>query len=294
MSYKLLKGKKGLIFGALDENSIAWKVAEKAHEHGASFVLSNAPIALRKGDIFKLGEKTNSEVIPADITQVDELESLFQDTLGLLGGKIDFVLHSVGMSPNVRKGNHYTELDYNYLNKTLDVSAISLHKVLQTAYKMDAINEWGSILALSYIAAQRTYSSYSDMAQAKAMLESIVRSFGYHYGLKRKVRINSISQSPTVTTAGTGVKGFKSFYAYAHCMSPLGNATSDDCADFCIAMFSDLTKKVTMQNLFHDGGYSTMGISDQLIQSCFTCQGECFEDIVEKERVMGKKENDPK
>lgn len=291
MSLQLLKGKRGIIFGALDENSIAWKVAEKAHEQGAKIVLTNAPIALRMGEIFKLGEKLNAEVIPADITQVDDLENLFQESMKILGGKIDFVLHSVGMSPNVRKGLPYTNLDYNYLNKTLDVSAVSLHKVLQVAYQMDAINEWGSVVALSYIAAQRTYSSYSDMAQAKAMLESIARSFGYHYGKKRKVRVNTISQSPTVTTAGTGVGGFKSFYAYAHCMSPLGNATSEECADYCIVMFSDLTRKVTMQNLFHDGGYSTMGISDTLIQSCFTCQGECFDDIVEKEKVMGKKKD---
>ena len=287
MSIKLLEGKRGIIFGALDENSIAWKVAEKAHQHGAGFVLTNAPIALRKGDIFKLGEKTNSEVISADITQVDEIENLIQESMSVLGGKIDFILHSVGMSPNVRKGLHYTDLDYHYLNKTLDVSAISLHKVLQSAYKMDAMNEWGSVVALSYIAAQRTFSTYSDMAQAKAMLESIARSFGYHFGKKRKVRVNTISQSPTVTTAGTGVGGFKSFYAYSQCMSPLGNASSEDCADYCIMMFSDFTRKVTMQNLFHDGGYSTMGISETLIESCFTCQGECFDDIKEKERIMG-------
>ncbi|MBW6497732.1 MAG: SDR family oxidoreductase [Bacteroidales bacterium] len=289
MSIQLLKGKRGIIFGALDENSIAWKVAEKAHENGAKIVLTNAPIALRMGEIFKLGEKLNAEVIPADITQVDDLENLFQESMKILGGKIDFVLHSVGMSPNVRKGLHYANLDYNYMNKTLDVSAISLHKVLQVAYQMDAMNEWGSVVALSYIAAQRTYSSYSDMAQAKAMLESIARSFGYHYGKKCKVRVNTISQSPTVTTAGTGVGGFKSFYAYANCMSPLGNASSDECADYCVVMFSDLTRKVTMQNLFHDGGYSTMGISDTLIQSCFTCQGECFDDLEQKEKILGLK-----
>jgi len=289
MSVQLLKGKRGLIFGALDEHSIAWKVAEKAHEHGAQIVLTNAPIALRKGDIFKLGKKINAEVLPADITQVDELENLLQETTDILGGKIDFILHSVGMSPNIRKGHSYTDLDYNYMNKTLDVSAISFHKLLQVAYKQDAIADWGSVVALSYIAAQRTYSSYSDMAQAKAMLESIARSFGYHYGIKRKVRVNTISQSPTITTAGTGVGGFKSFYAYAQCMSPLGNATSDDCAEFCVVMFSDLTRKITMQNLFNDGGYSTMGISEKLIESCFTCQGECFDDIVEKEKVMGSK-----
>lgn len=279
MGHDLLKGKKGLIFGALDESSIAWKVAEKAHEEGAQFVLSNAPIALRKGDIFKLAEKTGSEVLSADVTQVDEIEGLLQETMNLLGGKVDFILHSVGMSPNVRKGNHYADLDYNYLTKTLDVSAISFHKVLQTAYKMDAINEWGSVVALSYIAAQRTFSSYSDMAQAKAMLESIARSFGYHYGRKSKVRVNTVSQSPTITTAGTGVKGFNSFYSYSNCMSPLGNASSDQCAEYCITLFSDYTRMVTMQNLFHDGGYSSMGISDQLIQNCFTCQGDCFEQL---------------
>ncbi len=289
MIQNLLKGKKGIILGALDSNSIAWKVAEKAHEQGAEFVLSNAPIALRKGDIFELGKQTNSEVISADLTQVDEIEQLFQESRTVLGGNIDFLLHSVGMSPNVRKGLNYTDLDYNYLNKTLDVSAISFHKLLQVAYKMDAINEWGSALALSYIAAQRTFSTYSDMAQAKAMLESICRSFGYHYGIKKKVRVNSISQSPTITTAGTGVGGFKSFYSYAQCMSPLGNASSEDCANYCVMMFSDMTRKVTMQNLFHDGGYSTMGISERLIKSCFTCQGECFEDIEERERVMGEK-----
>ncbi len=278
----ILNGKRGIIFGALDHNSIAWKVAEKAHEQGASFVLSNAPIALRKGDIFELGKKTTSEVISADITQVDDIENLFQESMEILGGKIDFILHSVGMSPNVRKGLHYTDLDYNYLQKTLDVSAISLHKVLQTAFKMDAMNQWGSVVALSYIAAQRTFSSYSDMAQAKAMLESIARSFGYHYGQKRKVRVNTISQSPTVTTAGTGVKGFNSFYAYANCMSPLGNATSDDCANYCISLFSDLTRMVTMQNLYHDGGYSNMGISDQVIENCFVCKGDCHEHLPDK------------
>lgn len=273
----ILSGKKGIIFGALDANSIAWKVAEKAHEYGAKLVLSNAPIAIRKGDIYQLAEKTNSEVIAADVTRVDEIEDLFRQSREIFSGNMDFILHSVGMSPNVRKGLHYTELDYNYLAKTLDVSAISLHKILSVAYRTDAINEWGSVVALSYIAAQRTFSTYSDMAQAKAMLESICRSFGYHYGRKRKVRVNSVSQSPTVTSAGTGVKGFNSFYNFSNCMSPLGNSSSEDCADFCVAMFSDLTRKVTMQNIFHDGGYSSMGISDKLIDDCFVCQGDCHE-----------------
>ncbi len=277
MNSKLLTGKRGIIFGALDEKSIAWKVAQKAHEQGAEFILTNAPIALRKGDIKTLGEETNSEVIPADVTNLKDIERLFKVTQRCLGGNVDFILHSVGMSPNVRKEKHYTNLDYNNMLKTMDISAISLHKILQTAYKMDAINEWGSVVALSYIAAQRTFSSYGDMAQAKAMLESICRSFGYHYGIKRKVRINSVSQSPTYTSAGRGVKGFNSFYNFAGCMSPLGNATADDCADFCVTLFSDLTRKVTMQNIYHDGGYSSMGISDQLINECFICQGDCHE-----------------
>lgn len=276
-SHQLLKGKKGIIFGALDENSIAWQVALKAYEQGAQFVLSNAPVALRKKDIFQLAELTNSQVISADVTQISELEDLFTETMRLMDGKIDFVLHSVGMSPNVRKSIPYDDLNYDYMMKTLDVSAISLHKVLSVAKRMDVINDWGSVVALSYIASQRTFSSYSDMAQAKAMLESIVRQFGYHYGRTNKVRINSISQSPTKTTAGTGVSGFNSFYYYAHDMSPLGNADAMACADYCITLFSDYTRMITMQNLFHDGGFSSMGISNKLIEQyekCFDSQRE--------------------
>jgi len=272
MSNQLLKGKKGIIFGALDENSIAWQVALKAHAEGAQFVLTNAPIALRKKDIYRLAEITNSQVIGADITVVSELEDLFTESMRVLGGKIDFVLHSVGMSPNVRKGIPYPELNYDYLMKTLDVSAISLHKVLSVAWRLDAINEWGSVVALSYIAAQRAYSSYSDMSQAKAMLESIVRQFGYHYGRTKKVRINSVSQSPTVTTAGTGVSGFDAFFNYANDMSPLGNADSESCADYCVTLFSDYTRMVTMQNLYHDGGYVSMGISNKLIDQFINCR----------------------
>ncbi len=272
MSNQLLKGKKGIIFGALDENSIAWQVALKAHAEGAQFVLSNAPIALRKKDIYRLAEATNSQVIGADITVVSELEDLFTESMRVLDGKIDFVLHSVGMSPNVRKGIPYPELNYDYLMKTLDVSAVSLHKVLSVAWRLDAINDYGSVVALSYIAAQRAYSSYSDMSQAKAMLESIVRQFGYHYGRVKKVRINSVSQSPTRTTAGTGVSGFDAFYNYADDMSPLGNADSESCADYCITLFSDYTRMVTMQNLYHDGGYVSMGISNKLIDQFINCR----------------------
>lgn len=261
MANNLLEGKKGIIFGALDERSIAWKVAERAHEEGAQFVLTNAPIALRMGAINELAEKTNSKVIPADATSNEDLEKLFTESMEFLGGRVDFVLHSIGMSPNVRKNKHYTDLNHDWYHKTLDVSAMSFHRVLATAMKLDAINDWGSVLALSYIAAQRVFPDYNDMADAKSLLESVARSFGYHYGTRKKVRINTISQSPTPTTAGTGVKGFDGFIAYAEAMSPLGNADAKACADYCIAMFSDLTRYVTMQNLFHDGGYSFTGVS---------------------------------
>lgn len=270
-SYNLLKGKRGIIFGALDENSIAWKVALRAKNEGAKFVLSNSPLALRKKDIFDLAKQTDAQVIAADITEISELEDLFEESMQLLGGKIDFVLHSVGMSPNVRKNIPYTDLDYDYLNKTLDVSAISLHKVLAVAKKLDAISESGSVVTLSYIAAQRTFSSYSDMAHAKSVLESIVRQFGYHYGVAKKVRINSISQSPTKTTAGTGVSGFNAFFNYADSMSPLGNADADSCANTCMFLFSDLSKMITMQNIYNDGGFSSMGISNKLINQYIDC-----------------------
>ncbi len=266
MSYNLLKGKRGIITGALDENSIAWKVAEKAHEEGATFVLTNAPIAMRMGEIKKLAEKTNSEIIPADATIVEELTNLFIKSQEVLGGKIDFVLHSIGMSVNIRKNIPYTELNYDYFIKGIDVSAFSLHKMLSVAKKLDAISEWGSVVALTYMAAQRTYPFYTDMADIKAMLESITRSFGYHYGLDKKVRINTVSQSPTKTTAGSGIKGFGDFYDYADKIAPLGNASAEACADYCITLFSDLTKMVTMQNLYHDGGYSTTGISSIVME----------------------------
>ncbi len=261
MSYNLLKGKRGIIFGALNDMSIAWKVAEKAVEEGAVITLSNTPVAVRMGDVSKLGEKLGAEVIPADATNVEDLEMVFQKSMEILGGKIDFVLHSIGMSPNVRKKRLYDDIDYDLLNKTLDISAISFHKMIQAAKKLDAIADHGSIVALSYIAAQRTMFGYNDMADAKALLESIARSFGYIYGREKQVRINTISQSPTQTTAGSGVKGMSSLMDFANRMSPLGNANADECADYCIVMFSDLTRKVTMQNLYHDGGFSSMGMS---------------------------------
>ena len=261
MAYNLLKGKRGIIFGALNENSIAWKVAERALDEGATFTLTNVPFAIRMGDTQTLADKCNTIVIPADASNVEDLEALIVKSMEFLGGKLDFILHSIGMSPNVRKGRHYSDLDYDFLSKTLDVSAISFHKVLQVARKLDAINEWGSVLALSYVAAQRTFYGYNDMADAKSLLESIARSFGYIYGMERKVRINTISQSPTATTAGNGIKMFGNLLDFSERMSPLGNASADECADYCIMMFSDFTKKVTMQNLFHDGGFSSMGMS---------------------------------
>lgn len=265
MAHNLLQGKKGIIFGALDANSIAWKTAERCVQEGAQIVLTNAPIALRMGEINKLAESCNAPVIPADATSMDDLNNLFTKSMEHFGGKIDFILHSIGMSVNVRKGKPYTDLDYDFYHKGLDISAMSLHRVLQTAYKLDAINEWGSVVALTYIAAQRVFPDYSDMADAKSMLESITRSFGYHYGVKNKVRINTISQSPTRTTAGSGVKGFDGFISYAEKMSPLGNASADQCADYTVSLFSDYTRMVTMQNLFHDGGFSFTGISQAVV-----------------------------
>lgn len=267
MSNNLLKGKKGIIFGALDSNSIAWKVAERCHAQGAEFVLTNAPIAMRMGTINELAEKTDAQIIPADATSIEDLENLFSQAMEVLGGKIDFVLHSIGMSVNVRKGRHYTDQKYDFTMKGLDVSAMSFHKTMQTAWKLNAMNDHGSILALSYIAAQRTFPDYNDMADNKAYLESIARSFGYHYGVKNGVRVNTISQSPTMTTAGSGVKGFDGFFKYADEISPLGNASADNCANYCVSLFSDLTRSVTMQNLFHDGGFSNTGISEKVMEN---------------------------
>lgn len=266
MSNNLLQGKKGIIFGALDEKSIAWKTALKCHEQGAQIVLSNAPVALRMGEINKLAEAINAPVIGADVTNMDDLKKLFEGAQEHFGGKVDFVLHSIGMGLNVRKGKHYTELNYEWNQKTLDISAMSLHRVLRTAWDLDAMSEWGSVVALTYIAAQRVFPDYNEMADAKALLESVARSFGYHFGKRNKVRVNTISQSPTKTTAGSGVKGFDGFMDYAEKMSPLGNATAEDCANYCTFMFSDLSRYITMQNLFHDGGFSFTGVTEGVIE----------------------------
>lgn len=261
MSYNLLKGKKGIIFGALNEMSIAWKVAERAVEEGAQIVLTNTPMAIRMGEMDELSKKLNAKVIAADASSVEDLENLLKESMAHFGGQVDFILHSIGMSLNVRKKRPYDDLNYDYMMKSLDISAISFHKLLQSARKLDAISEWGSVIALTYIAAQRTFYGYNEMAEAKAMLESIARSFGYIYGRDKKIRVNTISQSPTLTTAGQGIKGLDDLLDFSERMSPLGNATAEDCADYCIVMFSDLTKKVTMQNLFNDGGFSNIGMS---------------------------------
>lgn len=266
MAYQLLKGKKGIIFGALDEKSIAWKTALRCNEEGASLLLTNAPVALRMGEINKLAEQVGAPVVGCDVSNSEDVLALMNRSMEHFGGGVDFILHSIGMSLNVRKGKPYTEIDYGFNARTLDISATSLHRVLATAMKLDAINEWGSVVALSYIAAQRVFPDYNEMADAKALLESITRSFGYHYGVRKKVRVNTISQSPTRTTAGSGVKGFDGFIDYAEKMSPLGNAGAEACADYCVTLFSDLTRYVTMQNLFHDGGFSFTGVTQSVIE----------------------------
>ncbi len=267
MANNLLSGKKGIIFGALDNKSIAWKIAERCVEEGAKITLTNAPVALRFGKIQELGEKLNAEIIPADATSDEDLDALYDKSLEVLNGKIDFVLHSIGMSLNVRKNRVYTDIKYDWMHKTFDISAMSFHRIMQMAYNKDAMNEWGSILALTYIAAQRTFPFYSEMAESKALLESFARSFGYHFGVKNNVRVNTISQSPTKTTAGSGIQGFDSFFDYAAKMSPLGNASAVACADYCVFMFSDLSRMITMQNLYHDGGYSKMGMNPEAFSS---------------------------
>jgi enoyl-[acyl-carrier protein] reductase I len=278
MEGKLLKGKKGIIFGALNDKSIAWHVAIKAWESGAEMVLTNSPVAMRLGTIDQLAKITGSKIIPADATKMEDIENLLTESMKILDGKFDFILHSIGMSPNVRKDIPYEQTNYENMLKTFDISALSFHRVLQTSYKMDAIKEWGSVVALSYVAAQRTLSGYNDMGDAKALLESIARSFGYIYGRDRKVRINTVSQSPTATTAGSGIHGFDSLIDFSERMSPLGNASAEECEDYCVALFSDLTRKVTMQNLFHDGGFSSMGMSIKAIEQ----YQKSFEDCDEK------------
>ena len=275
MEGSLLKGKTGIIFGALNEKSIAWQVALKTCQQGARLVLTNSPVAVRMGSINELAEMTGSNVITADATKMEDIDKLISGSMEIFGGQFDFILHSIGMSPNVRKDIPYEQTNYENMLKTFDISALSFHRILQTAYKLDAIREWGSVVALSYVAAQRTLTGYNDMGDAKALLESIARSFGYIYGRDRKVRVNTISQSPTLTTAGSGIHGFDSLVDFSERMSPLGNATAEECADYCVALFSDLTRKVTMQNLYHDGGFSSMGMSLRAIEQYKKSFEEC-------------------
>lgn len=270
--YGLLKGKKGIIFGALDERSIAWRIALACKREGADFVLSNAPIALRLGTLNALSEETNAPIIPCDVSDENEVNELMVKTKSELG-KIDFILHAIGMSPNIRKKMEYNDLNYNWLNQTLDISAISLHKVLNYAEKNDILNDGGSVVALSYIGAQRIFSKYSDMNDAKALLESIARNYGSRLA-KRGIRVNTVSQAPTKTSAGTGIKGFDGMYTFADKLAPLGNPTADECADYCVTLFSDLTRKVTMQNLYHDGGFVTSGISEEMIDGLMKLYAE--------------------
>jgi enoyl-[acyl-carrier protein] reductase I len=267
MSDGILAGKKGIIFGALNDKSIAWKVAQKAYAEGATFVLTNAPIAMRMGEISKLAEECgNASIIPCDVSKDEDMKNLIQKSMEILGGKVDFILHSVGMSLNIRKDRPYTDVDYKWMHETMDISAISFHRLMQTCWNMDAMNEWGSVIALTYIGAQRIFPDYHEMGDAKSLLESFARGFGYRFGKEKKVRVNTISQSPTKTTAGSGVKAFGDFFDYAGALSPLGNASAADCADYCIAMFSDYTRMVTMQNLFHDGGFSYTGFSHDVFK----------------------------
>ncbi len=265
MGNNILKGKKGIIFGALDSSSIAWKTAEKIDIEGGQFILTNSPVSIRMGSINDLAKKTKSDIVPADATNIDDIEKLINTAVKKFGGKLDFVLHSIGMSVNVRKGRHYTNINYDWLTKGWDVSAVSFHKLMQSLFKLDAMNKWGSIVALTYIASQRTFPNYNDMADNKAYLESIARSFGYFFGKEKNVRVNTISQSPTITTAGKGVKGLQDFIKYADLTSPLGNATAEDCANLTVSLFSDYTKRVTLQNIFNDGGFSNVGVSQEVI-----------------------------
>lgn len=262
--YGLLKGKKGIIFGALDDRSIAWRIALACKREGAEFVLSNAPIALRLGTLNALSEETSAPIIPCDVSSESDVEAMMNEVKKELGS-VDFILHAIGMSPNIRKKIEYNDINYSWFKQTLDISAISLHKILHYAETTGLINDGGSVVALSYIGAQRIFSKYSDMNDAKALLESIARNYGSRLA-HRGIRVNTVSQAPTKTSAGTGIKGFDGMYTFAEKIAPLGNPSADECADYCVTLFSDLTRKVTMQNLYHDGGFVTSGISEEMIE----------------------------
>jgi enoyl-[acyl-carrier protein] reductase I len=270
--YGLLNGKKGIIFGALDDRSIAWRIALACKREGAEFSLSNAPIALRLGQLDALAEKTGAKIFPCDVSDNDDVEKMMAKVKKEYGS-IDFILHAIGMSPNIRKQIEYTDLNYHFLSQTLDISAISLHKIIHYADKAGILNDGGSIVALTYIGAQRVFSKYSDMNDAKALLESIARNYGSRLA-ERGIRVNTVSQAPTRTSAGSGIKGFDAMYTFADKIAPLGNPDADECADYCVTLFSDLTRKVTMQNLYHDGGFVTAGISEDMINALAKIYGE--------------------
>lgn len=267
ISHNLLSGKRGIIFGAIDELSIAWAVAKQCVAEGAQIVLTNTQSAICIGSLEQLAKELKCPLIACDSTDLDDLTNLFTQSQELLHGKIDFILHAVAMSQNLRRNRQYDDANYNYFAQTIDVSALSFHKMLQTAKKLDAINEYGSVVALSYIASQRAVAGYNDMGDAKAILESITRNFGRIYGEEKHVRINTISQSPTQTRAGSRFWGVSHFYEWTDKMSPLGNANAQDCANMCVMLFSDYTRKVTMQTLYNDGGYSTTAISQLFIET---------------------------
>ena len=263
--YGLLKGKKGIVFGPLDESSIGWQIALHAYREGAEIAISNVAAALRFGNIDELSTLCgNAPMIVCDASKNEDVDACFKELKEKMG-PVDFIVHSIGMSQNIRKQLPYEDLNYEWFIKTLDVSALSLHRLVSYALKNEAINEGGSILSLSYIASQRNYWTYSDMGDAKSLLESIVRSYGPRLA-RKAIRINTISQSPTYTKAGSGIPGFEKMYEYSDLMSPLGNASAEECAEYTMTILSDLSRKVTMQNLFHDGGYSSMGATIPMIK----------------------------
>jgi enoyl-[acyl-carrier protein] reductase I len=270
--YGLLEGKKGVIFGPLNDQSIAWQIALQIYGEGGRFVLTNAPISMRFGKIHDLSKLCgDAPVVLANVMNDEDMEHLFERARDHFGG-IDFIVHSVGRSENIRKGRTYDDLRYDWYLKTLEISALSLHRAIH--YALPALNDGASIVALTYIGAQRVFSEYLDMGDAKTLLEAIARNFGAHLG-KRGIRVNTVSQSPTRTTTGRGIAGFDAMFEFANKLAPLGNATAEDCADYVVTLLSDLTRKVTLQNLYHDGGFSNMGMDERLMK--------LFEQLTEKE-----------
>ena len=262
---QLLAGKKGVIFGALDERSLAWHVALRCMEEGAQIVLTNTEVAIQLGTVRDLASAHGLPLIVCDATNLEDIRDLFARAQELLGGQVDFVLHAVAQSTNLRRHKSYEEANYTYFQQTIDISALSLHKILHTAMEMDAIAEGGSVVALSYIASERYFYGYNDMGDAKAMLESIARQMGALYGRKKRVRVNIVSPSPIPTKAGGGWKEIDFFYRYSNHLSPLGNADADDCAGVCVVLFSDLMKRVTMQTIYCDGGFGRTILTPELV-----------------------------